>query len=88
MSKLLGVARVLLGLLRFITKPVTLHLMLFLLIYTLLNALDIYSTYVNGFNTFFKVFSGIFFTYILVLPVIFLRSNARKVYKVVILFLQ
>lgn len=87
MSKLLGVARVLLGLLRFITKPVTLHLMLFLLIYTLLNALDIYSTYVNGFNTFFKVFSGIFFTYILVLPVIFLRSNARKVYKVVILFL-
>ena len=84
MSKLSGVTRILLGLVRFIAKPVTAHLMLFLLIYVLLNALDVYSTHVNDFNTFFKVFSGIFFTYILVLPIILLRSTARKVYKIII----
>jgi hypothetical protein len=54
----------------FLTKPITAHLALSLLIYTLLNALDIYSSAVNGFNTFFKAFSGIFFAYILVLPIL------------------
>ena len=77
--------RLAVGLMRFLVKPVTAHLALFLLIYTLLNALDIYSSAVNGFNTFFKVFSGIFFAYVLVLPVILLRNKAQKVYKVVIL---
>ena len=85
MSILTGAMKVFLGIIRFVVKPVTAHLMLFLLIYTLLNALDVYSTYVNGLNTFFKVFSGFFFAYILLLPVILLRSKARKVYKIAIL---
>lgn len=83
--KFSGGKKIIVGLMRFLVKPVTAHLALFLLIYTLLNALDIYSSAVNGFNTFFKVFSGIFFAYILVLPVILLRNKAQKVYKVVIL---
>ena len=85
MGKYLGVKKLLLGLMRFLVKPVTAHLMLFLLIYTLLNALDIYSYLANDFNTFFKIFSGIFFAYVLVLPVILLRNKAQKVYKIVIL---
>ena len=85
MGKYSGVKKVLLGLVRFIVKPVTAHLMLFLLIYTLLNGLDIYSSAVNGFNTFFKIFSGIFFTYVLVLPIIFLRSTFQKIYKIIII---
>lgn len=83
--KLSGLKRFVVGLMRFLIKPVTAHFALFLLIYTLLNALDIYTSSVNGFNTFFKVFSGIFFTYIMVLPIIFLRGAPQKMYKVVIL---
>ena len=81
----INVKKLLLGLMRFLVKPVTAHPMLFLLIYTLLNTLDIYSYSANDLNTFFKSCSGLFLTYILMLPLNILHSIPRRIYKIIVI---
>ena len=70
----------------FIAKPVTCQPAFFLLLYVLLNVLDIYSLYfLNDYVPFFKTISGFFFCYLLSLPVAFLYPKFRKIYKTFVL---
>ena len=79
------VKKLFVSLIRFIIKPITAQPILFLLIYILSNGLDIYSYATNDLNTFFKVCSGLFFTYVLMLPLNFLHSIPRRVYKIIVI---
>ena len=72
--------------LHFIAKPMTCQPAFFLLLYVLLNVLDIYSLYfLNDYVPFFKTISGFFFCYLLSLPVVFLYPKFRKIYKTFVL---
>ena len=84
-GKQLWVKKLFVSLIRFIIKPITAQPILFLLIYILSNGLDIYSYATNDLNTFFKVCSGLFFTYVLMLPLNFLHSIPRRVYKIIVI---
>ena len=62
--------RFLYTLMRFVVRPVTVQPVFFLLLYILLNVLDIYSIAIfHSFSPLFKVISGFFFCYIFALPV-------------------
>ena len=78
--------RNLIWLLHFLTKPITCQPAFFVLLYVLLNVLDIYSLYfLNNYIPFFKTLSGFFFCYLLSLPVLFLSQKFRKIYKTLVL---
>ncbi len=78
--------RFLYTLMRFVVRPVTVQPVFFLLLYILLNVLDIYSIAIfHSFSPLFKVISGFFFCYIFALPVILLPDKARKIYKSIVL---
>ena len=68
--------------LHFIAKPVTCQPAFFILLYVLLNMLDIYSIAVlHSYIPLLKSVSGFFFCYILLLPTVILHSIWQKIYK-------
>lgn len=85
MNSLIMVRKVLLGIMRFFVKPITAQPIYSLLVYVFLNALDLYSYASNDYNIFFKFCSGLFLTYILILPLNFLHSIPRRIYKIIVL---
>lgn len=78
--------RFIINVLRFVVKPVTCQPAFFLLIYVLLNVLDLYSIAVfHGLLPLFKAVSGFIFCYMFCMPVIIMPSYYRWFYKVLIL---
>ena len=72
--------------LNLVVKPITCQPVFFLLLYVLLNVADIFSLYfLNEYVPLFKTLSGIVLCYLLSLPVIFLPSKLRRVYKAFVL---
>ena len=65
-----------------VVKPITVQPAFFLLLFVLLNVLDIYSIAIlHSYIPLFKFFSGFSFCYILLVPTIVLCSIWQKIYK-------
>lgn len=68
-----------------IVKPINCQPAFFILVYVLLNALDIYALLINGYTPLFKSISGIFLCYLLLLPTVTLRDTYNNIYKLAVM---